>query len=85
MNWIQVSTLVSDSSRIASDARKIIRSGPYERTPAATSQRSSRYEDYALDYSRLVFHAGRQLALFKFKIGWDAHRSKYITGDNDPR
>lgn len=71
---------MSNSSQIASDTRKIIRSGPAELTKSSSFKRNTQYAELVMDASWRASCVASYCASFRSLIGWDGHRSKYITG-----
>ena len=77
---LKVGTVVSNSSRIASDTRKSYRGLPSVET-GDKAIHSTQLDDRVIDISWAITIINFHLSAVRKYIGWDNHRSKYVTGN----
>ena len=66
---------------MASEARKNIRAETTYQELVPDTEFNNHYKDIAVDISWMMSLIMPRFNEFRAAIGWDAHRSKYITGD----
>ena len=66
---------------MASEARKNIRAETTYQELVPDTEFNNHYKDIAVDISWMMSMIMPRFNEFRAAIGWDAHRSKYITGE----
>ena len=72
---------MSNSYQMASDARKNIRAETSYQELLPNNDFNNHYKEISADISWIMSLIMPRFNDFRAAIGWDAHRSKYITGD----